>query len=206
MCIWNSQVSTLATNNTTKLNTTPIPYIHMAHTIPYRLAKPPSTTSPTKMIRNLKAYIKKQHNRLTIAKAKQPQCANKWISNDHIYHKVSNSLWKTMSFNHKRPNHTNTKIHICTIHATPTITMQPWIPQRAPNCTPQCRHSTTSQTTKFVHPPHKTPHTHKHGERRGTPTRKNHASIGTTMFMLISKMYVHGQTLPQHCLCPRCTP
>jgi hypothetical protein len=66
-----------------KPNIIPIPRIHiLAHTIPYRLAKPPSSTHLTRIIRNIKAFTKKEHNKLAIEKAKQLLYANKWISND----------------------------------------------------------------------------------------------------------------------------
>lgn len=35
-----------------------------------------------------------EHNKLTVAKVKHFHYANKWISNDQIDHKLSNSFWK----------------------------------------------------------------------------------------------------------------
>lgn len=82
----NYHVDTLPIEGTTKVTIIPIPRIHIAHIIPYRLAKAPSSTNLAEMIRNLRIYIKKEHNKLTIGKAKPLQCANKWISKYQIHH------------------------------------------------------------------------------------------------------------------------
>jgi hypothetical protein len=50
--------NSLAIDGTSKGIITLIPRIHVAHTIPYRLAKPPSSTNLTYIIRNLQTFIK----------------------------------------------------------------------------------------------------------------------------------------------------
>jgi hypothetical protein len=55
MCIHDKKQANILANKVTSIDAiTPIPYIHIAHTIPYALAKPPSTTSLTRFIQNLK--------------------------------------------------------------------------------------------------------------------------------------------------------
>lgn len=69
--------------------------MHIAHTTPYRLAKPPSSTDITIRMKSLKTSVKKECNGQMVEKNKQFDCAGKWISNGNIHHKLSNSLWKT---------------------------------------------------------------------------------------------------------------
>ena len=69
--------------------------MHMAHTMLYRLAKPPPSTNLVGIIRDLKSFTKREPNRSMVEKAKQFHYAEKWISNDQIYHKLSISSRKT---------------------------------------------------------------------------------------------------------------
>lgn len=62
------------------------------------------------IIRNLQTYIKKEHNKLTIDKAKPLQCASKWISNssyssyskwisnDQIHHTIKLLMKNTTNY------------------------------------------------------------------------------------------------------------
>lgn len=62
----NELVDALANKGSLKITKTPIPQIHAAHAISYKLAKPPSTTNFTCTIRGLHSHVQKEHTRLTI--------------------------------------------------------------------------------------------------------------------------------------------
>lgn len=62
-------------------NIIPMLCIHIGHIVPCKLTKPPSSVIVTIIIRNVKAFIEEEHNKLAIEKTKQLY-ANKWISND----------------------------------------------------------------------------------------------------------------------------
>lgn len=71
-------------------------HIYTQH-LPYKLAKPPSTTNFAIVIWNLYTFIKKEHKKSKIGEAKLYNLAKSNISNDQIH--LSNSLWKT----HNKP-------------------------------------------------------------------------------------------------------
>lgn len=71
----------------------PQSHIYIKPTPYHRLAKPPSTTKPTWIIRNL---IYKEMNIIDsrLKKLNNSTMLKKWISNDQINHQLSNLLWK----------------------------------------------------------------------------------------------------------------
>lgn len=90
----NYQAHILASEGNAKPNVIPIPHIHVAHIKPYTQATLASMTNPTRIIRKLKIFMKKEHNRLIIEKTKQFRCRKmdlQWSNTP----KLSNSYWKT---------------------------------------------------------------------------------------------------------------
>lgn len=72
----------LATDGTTKYTITPVPYIHITRTIPYRLAKlpPPFNTNFTCIIQNLQTYINTKYHKTPKPPPPNLHMWKKWLS------------------------------------------------------------------------------------------------------------------------------
>lgn len=111
----NELADALANKGSLKITITPIPHIHAAHTIPYKLAKPPLTTK-----------LHMHHQNSTIPCAEGPHQAHnqahpkillhiKWINNNQIVRKLSNhTIGKP--HNYICPNNTYSHISLRTKH------------------------------------------------------------------------------------------
>jgi hypothetical protein len=86
----NEKTDMLANEGTLKEKPTPTSHIHIAHTTPYWLASCPTTTHDG-AIRNIHKFIIKEHknHEMAIAQRKFPY-VEKWLTNEHINHKLSN--------------------------------------------------------------------------------------------------------------------
>lgn len=86
--------TTRANEGTARNNPAHTPHIHNAHTLPYWLNEIP-TCEHKGEIRNLQTHINKFHCEHKL-RAVEYFCTyiDKWVSNEQIYHKLSNHLWK----------------------------------------------------------------------------------------------------------------
>lgn len=69
------------------------PHIYVAHTIPYRLVKPPVLTNLIDIIKNSQFFIQEEHMRLTVNNAHKFKYSKQWVNNNQINQKLTKHFW-----------------------------------------------------------------------------------------------------------------